>query len=171
MQRHKFSVHYAVPLGGRNTGMMKIKMFLPVFIFLQINTILLISRFSHRYYLTCRHIFHFDNVTKRFHLAPTTGISMFDELGSEVYEMTRSVPVRLPKKHQYEIVNGRRQFQIFVIAEQLRWVRIDGGELLGKSRATDNHTDVDEEAVAPLVNSRSEILERHRPWELQLFVL
>jgi len=38
MQRHKFSVHYAVPLGGRNTGMMKIKVFLPVFIFLQINT-------------------------------------------------------------------------------------------------------------------------------------
>ena len=31
-------------------------------------------------------------------------------------------------------------------------------------------TDMDEEAVAPLVNSRSEILERHRPWELQLFL-
>jgi len=38
MQHHKFSVHYAVPFGGRNIGMTKIKVFLPVFIFLQINT-------------------------------------------------------------------------------------------------------------------------------------
>ena len=38
MQHHKFSVHYPVPFGGRNIGMMKIKVFLPVFIFLQINT-------------------------------------------------------------------------------------------------------------------------------------